>query len=197
VLPQPELPGVCAAFIIGILLGRRDRASGVRGGMELEAKLLWRLWKALCCSVVLTLVGCVHAESDLRPYDEDADARAAIADALALSTASRPVLITFGANWCKDSRALEAHYQSPELAALLEQHFVLVRVDVGMFHRNLDIVEEYGNPIDKGIPAVVLLSPEGKLLYASVQGELASASRMSLARAVAFFSGLAEDGKPR
>lgn len=170
---------------------------GHRRATEVKARLLRRLQRAICCGMLLMLVGCVYAGSDLRPYDDTADARAAIADALALSTASRPVLITFGANWCKDSRALEAHYQSPELAPLLDQHFVLVRVDVGMFHRNLDIVEEYGNPIDKGIPAVVLLSAEGELLYASGQGELSSASRMSRAQVVAFFIGLAEDGKPR
>ncbi|MFM7786470.1 MAG: thiol reductase thioredoxin, partial [Gammaproteobacteria bacterium] len=87
-----------------------------------------------------------------RPYDEKADARAAIEAAFADNPGRKPVLIAFGGNWCSDSRALEAHFQSPGLAPLMQASFRVVHVDVGMFHRNLDIVEEYGNPIDKGIP---------------------------------------------
>ncbi|MFM7275845.1 MAG: TlpA family protein disulfide reductase [Gammaproteobacteria bacterium] len=113
-----------------------------------------------------------------RPYDEKADARAAIAAAFADNPGRKPVLIAFGGNWCSDSRALEAHFQSPGLAPLMQASFRVVHVDVGMFHRNLDIVEEYGNPIDKGIPSVVLLDADGKVLFVN-HGELSSARTMS------------------
>lgn len=126
-----------------------------------------------------------------RPYDEKADARAAIAAALADNPSRKPVLLAFGGNWCSDSRALEAHFRSPELAPLMDAAFKVVHVDVGMFHRNLDIVEEYGNPIDKGIPSVVLLDPDGKVLFVN-HGDLSSARSMSDRAVREYFERLAK-----
>jgi thiol-disulfide isomerase/thioredoxin len=78
---------------------------------------------------------------------------------------SRPVLIIFGANWCKDCRALDAALKAPANAELIGKEFVVVKVDVGNFDRHLDIAERYGNPIKKGIPAASVLSPKQELLY--------------------------------
>ena len=55
----------------------------------------------------------------------------------------------------------------------------MVSVDVGEWDRNLDIVEEYGNPISEGIPALVLLNPDNEVIFATLAGELASARDMS------------------
>ena len=142
---------------------------------------------------LLAVQACVAGDfSDApRPYDEKADARAAIAAALADNPQRKPVLLAFGGNWCSDSRALEAHFQSPALAPLIESSFRVVHIDVGMFHRNLDIVEEYGNPIDKGIPSVVLLDPEGKVLFVN-HGDLSSARTMSDKAVREYFERLAE-----
>jgi protein disulfide-isomerase len=127
---------------------------------------------------------------EFRPYDDKADAAAVIAAALADNPGHQRLLLTFGANWCKDSRALERNYQEPELAALLAQEFKVVHIDVGMFHRNLDITERYGNPIDKGIPSVVLLDAEGSAQYVD-HGSLSSAESMSTASVRKFFERLA------
>ena len=51
-------------------------------------------------------------------------------------------------------------------------------MDVGRFDRNVDIAEGYRVPLKKGIPAVAVLSPEGKLIYATEGGELADARKM-------------------
>lgn len=126
-----------------------------------------------------------------RPYDEKADARAAIAAALADNPERKPVLLAFGGNWCSDSRALEAHFQGAALAPFMQASFRVVHVDVGMFHRNLDIVEEYGNPIDKGIPSVVLLDADGKVLFVN-HGDLSSARSMSDKAVRKYFERLAE-----
>ncbi len=114
------------------------------------------------------------------PYDETADAQADVQRALdAAARSRRPVLILFGANWCKDCRALDAALQSPANAELMAREFVVVKVDVGNFDRHLDIAERYGNPIKKGIPAASVLSPSQQLLYTTRGGELADARRMS------------------
>ena len=155
------------------------------------------LKSVLCrCVIALLLFGiggaASAAETEYRPYDEKADARAAIAAALADNPGKLPILLTFGANWCSDSRALEGHYRSAELSPMLAAHFKLVHIDVGVFHRNLDLVKEYGNPIETGIPAVVLLQPDGKRIYVSNHGELSSAGSMGRAKALAFFEALAK-----
>jgi hypothetical protein len=149
-----------------------------------------------CIGVALSLLSvqsCASGDfSDApRPYDEKADARATIAAALADNPGRKPVLLAFGGNWCSDSRALEAHFQSPELAPVIRDAFRVVHVDVGMFHRNLDIVEAYGNPIDKGIPSVVLLDADGKVLFVS-HGDLSSARTMSDKAVREYFERLAK-----
>lgn len=114
------------------------------------------------------------------PYDEAANARSDVQQALiAAQSGKQPVLIIFGANWCEDCRALDTALKAPNNAELMAREFVVVKVDVGRFDRNLDISALYGNPIKAGIPAAVLLSPKQDVLYATRAGELADARRMS------------------
>src|SRR5204862_5719072 len=92
------------------------------------------------------------------PYDESADAKAAVQQALSAAKESRtPVFVIFGANWCEDCRALDRTVKSGKSAQLLAREFKVVKVDIGNFDRNLDLVAAYGNPIQKGIPAAVSL----------------------------------------
>ena len=112
-------------------------------------------------------------------YDEGADAKAAIKAALAeAAPAKLPVLVVFGANWCGDCRMLDMTFKTGPSAPLIARHFKVVKVDVGRFDRNVDIAEAYRVPLKKGIPAVAVLSPQGKLLYATEGGELADARKM-------------------
>lgn len=129
---------------------------------------------------LLTLLLATLAAAGPRPYDESADAKAAVRQALAAAAATHlPVLIVFGANWCEDCRALDRALTAGPSAGLVATEFELVKVDVGNFDRNLDLVKAYGNPISKGIPAAVLLSADNEVLYATRAGELADARRMS------------------
>jgi thioredoxin 1 len=133
------------------------------------------------------------------PYDEAADAKAQLAQALATARARQQrVLVVFGANWCEDCRALDTAVKSPRTAALLARSFVLVKVDVGRFDRNLDITQQYGQPTKRGIPAAVVLSPDNTVLYATRAGELSNARRMSDTGVYDFFQGVigAEPARP-
>jgi thioredoxin 1 len=112
------------------------------------------------------------------PYDEQADAQADVQQALkAAHHNHRNVLLVFGANWCGDCRALDQalHGTSRQLIA---GHFNVVKIDVGNFDKNLALAQRYGNPIEQGIPAVVVLSPADHILYSTKRGELANARRM-------------------
>jgi thioredoxin 1 len=112
------------------------------------------------------------------PYDEHADARAALQQGLDTARASgKDVLVVFGANWCEDCRQLDKAMHG-RTASLIDARFVVVKIDIGNFDKNLDVVKRYGYPIGKGIPAAVVVNADDKVLYATRAGELADARHM-------------------
>ena len=113
------------------------------------------------------------------PYDETADAKLDIKQALTqAATANTPVIVVFGANWCGDCRALDTAMKTGASAPLLSRDFKIVKVDVGQMDKNLDIARSYGVPLEKGIPAVAIISTNNEVLYATKAGELADARKM-------------------
>jgi protein disulfide-isomerase len=135
------------------------------------------------------LVFCQGAFAATGPYDEAADAQADIQAALAQTQPSRlPVIVVFGANWCGDCKELDTAFKSGAAAPLIAKNFRVVKVNVGRFDRNVDLAEAYGVPLKKGIPAVVVLSGDGKALYATRSGELADARAMGDSGIYNFFA---------
>ena len=133
------------------------------------------------------------------PYDEAADAKAEIQQALAQAGAAKvPVLVVFGANWCGDCKMLDVAMKEGSIAPLVRRDYRVVKVDVGRFNRNTDIAEAYGVPLKKGIPSVAVLSPKGAVLYATQGGELADARQMGDSGLLDFFKkvSLGAPGKP-
>jgi len=129
-------------------------------------------------------------------YDEKANAKADVEQALANAhSTKRSVLVIFGANWCPDCRALDTAMKSTKTSDLISKEFVVVKVDVGNFDRNLPISKQYGNPIKSGIPAAVVVSPNNQLLYATKRGELSNARRMSETGVYDFFSSVVAASK--
>lgn len=74
-----------------------------------------------------------------------------------------------------------------ELASLLEEKFVIVKVDVGRYDKNLDLAEKYHVPVKHGVPALAVLDSSGRLLYAMDQGQFADARHMSYESIKGFF----------
>lgn len=115
------------------------------------------------------------------PYDTKADADAAVDAAIARARKSgKLVLIDLGGNWCPDCRILAGLMELPEMRAFLKAHYELVSVDVGRFDRNLQIPARYGITRRlEGVPAVLIATPEGKLLDAGHVAALADARHMT------------------
>ena len=112
-------------------------------------------------------------------YNETADAKLDIKQAIAQAASSNtPVIVVFGANCCADCKMLDHAIKSGASAALLARDFKVVKVNVGRFDKNLDIIQAYGVPLKKGIPAVVILSAKNEVLYVTKEGELADAQKM-------------------
>jgi protein disulfide-isomerase len=128
------------------------------------------------------------ARADELPYNQTADSRAEVRQALIEAhQTQKPVLVIFGANWCEDCRALDHSLKTGKNADLIAQEFEVVKIDVGRFNRNLDIARVYGDPIKKGIPAAVILSPSSEVLYSTRAGELSNARRMNDEGVYGFF----------
>lgn len=122
------------------------------------------------------------------PYDETADAHAELQRGLSDARGEdKEVLVVFGANWCQDCRELDKAIHGSS-APLIDARFVVVNIDVGNFDKNLDIAQAYGNPIQKGIPAAVVLTPGNEIIYSSEGGELANARHMGEHGIYDFFS---------
>ena len=92
-------------------------------------------------------------------YPDPADAKADIAAALkAAATTHKRVIIDFGGNWCGDCQVLDIYFHNAENRPILESNYVLVHVNIGHMDENVDIAQRYGVPLDRGVPALAVLS---------------------------------------
>ena len=99
------------------------------------------------------------------PYDENANADAAVAAAFARARLShKRVLLDLGGNWCGDCIVLSNIMQLPELKPFVAAHFETVSVDVGRVNRNLQIPSRFGVTLEGGVPALLIVEPDGKTL---------------------------------
>ena len=116
------------------------------------------------------------------PYNEAADAKAAVARARTRAKAGHKLLlIDLGGNWCLDCRILAGTMDLPEVAAFIRRHYELVTVDIGRFDKNLDIPAHYGiTQRLAGVPALLVVDPRtDKLLDAGRVSALEDARSMT------------------
>lgn len=120
-------------------------------------------------------------------YDATRDAAADVKAALAQSAGDqRPLLLDFGANWCPDCKVLDKLFRSPQVNPLLRDDYRVVAIDVGRFDHNLDLAAQYVDLQSSGIPALVVLSPDGTVRTASNDGAFADARTMSATTVATF-----------
>src|SRR5579864_6547874 len=61
----------------------------------------------------------------------------------------------------------------PRIEPLLSANFKVVHVDVGRYDKNLDLAKKYQVDLEKGIPSLAVISPQGAVLYSTAQFERA------------------------
>ncbi|MFO1220979.1 MAG: thioredoxin family protein [Burkholderiaceae bacterium] len=148
------------------------------------------------CAASVLMGGCSKSDDDaaIQPYDERADAQADLDRALERARGeNKHVLVVFGANWCPDCRSLAKKMSAGALAGHVADRYVLSKVDVGHFDKNTPIAQRFGNVTSKGIPAVVVLASDGRLIKATRGGELASARQLGDRQLLDVFEKLAAD----
>ena len=163
--------------------GTRERYVLEQQGWQQQAQG-WRMVASSHTSVLK-----MRPVGDLNPhlYEKDADAKAEIRSALAKAARThKRVILDFGGNWCYDCHVLEAAFHQDDVSPLVRNGFVVVHVDIGKMDKNLDVAQKYQVPIDKGVPALAVLAPDGTLLYSQQHGEFESARNMDPDDLIAF-----------
>lgn len=146
-------------------------------------KTLRRL--GLVAALLLTVGGAFAATRDI--YPDPAQAKGDLDAALKKAAAThKRVLVDFGGNWCGDCQVLDIYFHNPENRPILDANYVLVHINVGRYDANLDLAEKYGIPLQKGVPALVVLNDKGKVLYSQKSGEFEAMRRMQPSTVTSF-----------
>jgi len=120
-------------------------------------------------------------------YPDPAQAKPDLAAALKQAAANhKRVIIDFGGNWCGDCHVLDMYLHNAENRPILDANYVLVHVNVGHYDANLDLAQRYGIPLEKGVPALVVLSDTGKVLYSQKSGEFEAMRRVQASVVTSF-----------
>ena len=104
------------------------------------------------------------------PYDDKADAKAAIDKAFADAKAGgKRVLINYGGNWCSWCRGLEGVMLLPEVKPFIDANFVVVHVSTGATAQDMNSRPETYKPfgVEKidGTPYLVIAEADGTVLH--------------------------------
>jgi thioredoxin 1 len=135
-------------------------------------------------------VGITAAHSSGREiYPQPAQARADLAAALKTAAAThKRIILDFGGNWCGDCQVLDIYFHNAQNLPLLDANFIVVDVNIGSseMDQNRDIASQYDIPLEKGVPALAVLSDKGKLLYSQKTGEFEKMRHMESSSVTSF-----------
>lgn len=118
-------------------------------------------------------------KSNTQLYADPAEIPGEIAAALAAASKDhKRVLLVFGGNWCYDCHVLDTTFHSKEFAPLVNANYHVVHVNVGNYDVNLDLAKKYEIPLEKGVPSLAILDPDGTLVVSQKKGEFESTARI-------------------
>jgi len=149
------------------------------------AKLL--LPKFLFLGILIACAGSLARSADRAIYPDPGQAKADLTTALRTAAAThKRVIVDFGGNWCGDCQVLDIYFHDSKNLKLLESNYVMVHVNVGHLDANQDLARQLEIPLQKGVPALAVLSEDGKLLYSQKNGEFEAMRRMQSSSVTAF-----------
>lgn len=98
-------------------------------------------------------------------FTKNSNVQSQIDQATALAAKNnKKLMLVLGAQWCKDSRYLAAHFSSSEMQQVLSEQYETVFIDVGFFEDYHAIVKSYDYPSYFGTPTVMIIEPEKQAL---------------------------------
>jgi thiol-disulfide isomerase/thioredoxin len=126
--------------------------------------------------LAFVLVRTVHPVHAI--YPPAAQAKVDLANALeAAALSHKRVLLDFGASWCGDCQAIDRYFHDAKNPPIVETNYIHVKVNTDNGNpkdytiANQDLANRYQVPLDKGIPALAVLSEKGELIYSQRNGE--------------------------
>ncbi|WP_206482991.1 thioredoxin family protein [Thalassotalea sp. G2M2-11] len=148
-------------------------------------KYIGYLWLVMALMIV-KVVGASEVTLDpelprySQVYDDQADPFKDAKAAIALAKASnRNVLIEIGGNWCAWCHKMDAFLaKNPDVAALLHQHYVLLKVNVSDSNENKAFMESL--PPVLGYPHMYVATANGKMMLSKDTAELLDNSEYSV-----------------
>jgi thioredoxin 1 len=119
------------------------------------------------------------AKPNTQLYPPPEEAQAEISSALAAAAKDhKRVLLVFGGNWCYDCHVLDATFRSKAFAPLVNANYHVIHINVGNYDVNLDLAKKYEIPLEKGVPSLAILDPDGTLVVSQKKGEFESTVRI-------------------
>jgi thioredoxin-related protein len=98
---------------------------------------------------------------------EPKDAETLLRDALTrASSDDKKVFLRFGAPWCGWCHKLDDFLARPEISAILDRDFVMLKIDIDRMKSGKDVLSRY-RPQESGIPWFVILDAKGEKLAKS------------------------------
>lgn len=109
-------------------------------------------------------------------YPDPSQAQAELTAALAEARHNKKrVLVVFGANWCYDCHVLDATFHSQAFASLVRTNYVVAHINIGDEGKNNnDLAARLGVNLDRGVPSLAVLDPDGKVIVSQQNGEFES-----------------------
>jgi len=119
------------------------------------------------------------ARPNTQLYPPPEEAQAEISSALAAAARDhKRVILVFGGNWCYDCHVLDATFRSKTFAPLVNANYHVIHINVGNYDANLDLAKKYEIPLEKGVPSLAILDPDGTLVVSQKKGEFESTVRI-------------------
>ena len=133
-------------------------------------------------------VPCPPAQSGQREYetptrfDPDRNSTEDLAAAIEEAKHSQKnVLIEIGGEWCLWCHVMDSFYsKNPDLLALRDRNYVLLKVDVSEGHPNSEFLSHF--PQIDGVPHIFIVDSKGKLIRSEDTSELEEGDTYNLER---------------
>lgn len=141
----------------------------------MQTRIRW-----IMLAATLAIAGCrdgnVQPVYSVDDYDPARDPAADLAEAIRLAgETNKRILLQVGGQWCGWCHRLDRYVaENPAVAAMLHDHFIIMKVNYSEENRNEEFLAQY--PKVPGFPHLYVLRSDGALLFSQPTAELESGS---------------------